>query len=145
MNARNQTLDRLSSRKLERFITQYKCSQGLNSEQIKQIQAIEREDPQLFDELASKKKWTHVQKNGSKAIKDQSLNNSYWDQINHSPKAAVDILVTPTVLKMDRASCDHLLKAILEEKKDEDYKQNVIQMTRLAERNKMMMKHNDRL
>jgi len=80
----------------------------------------------LFDELASKKKWTHVQKNGSKAIKDQSLNNSYWDQINHSPKAAVDILVTPTVLKMDRASCDHLLKAILEEKKDEDYKQNVI-------------------
>ena len=26
INARNQTLDRLSSRKLERFITQYKCS-----------------------------------------------------------------------------------------------------------------------
>lgn len=46
---------------------------------------------------------------------------------------------------MDRASCDHLLKAILEEKKDEDFKQNVIQMTRLADRNRMMQKHNDRL
>jgi len=38
----------------------------------------------------------------------------------------VDTLVTPTVLRMDRASCDHLLKAILEEKKEEDFKQNVI-------------------
>lgn len=46
---------------------------------------------------------------------------------------------------MDRASCDHLLKAILEEKKDEDFKQNVIQMTRLADRNRLMLKHNERL
>ena len=35
--ARNQTLDRLSSRKLERFITQYQCSQGLTQEQIDHI------------------------------------------------------------------------------------------------------------
>lgn len=46
---------------------------------------------------------------------------------------------------MDRTSCDNLLKAILEEKKEEDAKKNIIQMTRLADRNRMMKKHNDRL
>ena len=37
--------ERYSARKLERFITQYQCSQGLTDEQIEQIQKIERDDP----------------------------------------------------------------------------------------------------
>ena len=46
---------------------------------------------------------------------------------------------------MDRNSCDNLLNAILTEKKEEDFKKNVIQTTRLQDRNKMMKRHNDRI
>ena len=46
---------------------------------------------------------------------------------------------------MDRNSCDNLLNAILMEKREEDFKKNVIQMTRLEERNKIMKRHNDRI
>jgi hypothetical protein len=46
---------------------------------------------------------------------------------------------------MDRRSCDNLLNNILTEKKEEDFKKNVIQKTRQQERNKMMKRHNDRI
>lgn len=42
------------------------------------------------------------------------------------PKSTVDGIVTRRVLEMDRRSCDNLLKAILEEKKEEDLKKNII-------------------
>jgi len=32
---------------------------------------MERENPTLFDEIASRKKWTYVVKNTQKAINDQ--------------------------------------------------------------------------
>ncbi len=48
----------------------------------------------LFDELANKKKWTHVNKNTTKALKDQSLNNAYWNLLNHVPQKNVKHVVT---------------------------------------------------
>jgi hypothetical protein len=46
------------------------------------------------------------------------------------PKRQVDNIVTKRVLDMDQGSCDNLLNAILEQKKSEDMKQNIIQRER---------------
>lgn len=77
---------------------QYNGSQGLTDDQINQIKLIEEQDPQLFEELANKKKWTYVCKNSTKAIKDQKLNNSYWNLLNHAPPSQVKNIVTQKVL-----------------------------------------------
>ena len=53
---------------------------------MQQVQRLETEDPQAYEELANKKKWTHVQKNTTKAIRDQHLNNNYWNLLNHIPR-----------------------------------------------------------
>ena len=45
--------------------------------------------------------------------------------MNSLPKKLVDTIVTPSVLKMDKNSCENLLKAILDEKKREEYCKNV--------------------
>ena len=42
------------------------------------------------------------------------------------PKDTVDSIVTPSVLKMDKASCDNLLKNLLEEKIKEDEKKEIV-------------------
>jgi len=46
------------------------------------------------------------------------------------PKQQVDNIVTKRVLAMDKDSCDNLLNAILDQKKQEDTKQNIIQRER---------------
>ena len=130
MKEKQDGFERYSARKLERFIQQYQCSQGLSDEQIEQIKKIEETDPQLFDELSSKKKWTFVSKNTNKAIKDQKLNNSYWNLLNHMPKQQVSNIVTKRVLAMDKNACDNQLNAILDQKKQEDTKQSIIQRER---------------
>lgn len=80
------------------------------------------EDPNLFEELASKKKWTYVVKNPERAMKDAATNNQYWNLLNNLPRKRVGHIVTDSVLKMDKRSCENLLKAILEEKKEEDFR-----------------------
>ena len=61
------------------------------------------------------------------------------------PKRQVDNIVTKRVLDMDKGSCDNLLNAILEQKKSEDMKQNIIQRERQLQRNKLAIKHNLRI
>ena len=80
------------------------------------------EDPNLFEELASKKKWTYVVKNPERAMKDAATNNQYWNLLNNLPRKRVGHIVTDSVLKMDKRSCENLLKAMLEEKKEEDFR-----------------------
>ena len=46
---------------------------------------------------------------------------------------------------MDKRSCENLLQAILDEKKDEDFKKSLIQKERIIERNKTVKKHNQNL
>jgi hypothetical protein len=46
------------------------------------------------------------------------------------------------VLEMDKRSCENLLKAILEEKKEEDLKKSLVQQERLISRNKTTERHN---
>ncbi len=87
---------------------------------------MENEKPMLFDEIANRKKWTYVCKNTQKALKDQNINNNFWGYLNHMPKNQVNCIVTKRVLQMDKRSCDNLLNAILEDKKEEDFKKRTI-------------------
>lgn len=58
------------------------------------------------------------------------------------PKKKVSHIVTNRVLEMDKRSCENLLKAILEEKKEEDMKKALVQQERLIARNKTTERHN---
>jgi hypothetical protein len=69
----------------------------------------------MLDEIACRKRWTHVIKNTSKALKEQHMNNHYWNLINHAPQNMVKNVVTDAVLKMDMNSCEKLLKSIINE------------------------------
>jgi len=46
---------------------------------------------------------------------------------------------------MDKRSCDNLLNAILEDKKEEDMKKRTIKQEMNLERNKLMRRHNERM
>ena len=81
----------------------------------------------LFDEVACRKKWTYVSKNTSKALKDQGMNSAYWNILNHVPKSSVAGIVTKSVLRMDKRSCDNLLNAIFLDKLEEDARKKIIQ------------------
>ena len=48
------------------------------------------------------------------------MNNNYWNLLNHLPSNQVNSIVTPLVLRLDKRSCDNLLKEILKEKKEDD-------------------------
>lgn len=76
--------------------------------------------------MLHKRKWKTVNKNPTNAIKDVSINNQYWNLLNNMPKDTVDSIVTPSVLKMDKVSCDNLLKNLLDEKIKEDEKKEIV-------------------
>lgn len=83
---------------------------------MEELNAFEREDPELFDELAMKRRWTFVSKDPSRAIKDSvSLKTSYWNLLNHLPKDKVKKIVTNQALKLDQESCKMILEKILKE------------------------------
>ena len=75
-----------------------------------------QEDPQVFEELSAKKKWTYVTKNPERAMKEQNTNHQYWNLLNNLPTKKVDEIVTKSILEMDKRSCENLLQSILEEK-----------------------------
>lgn len=50
------------------------------------------------------------------------MNICYWNLLNHAPEATVKNIVTQRVLNMDKRSCDNLLNAILDEKRQDDAK-----------------------
>ena len=124
---------------------QYNGSQEMSPEKIEMVKSFEAENPVLYDELANKKKWTHINKNSTKALKDLSMNNNFWYLLNHMPKSQVSSVVTPRILQMDQRSCDELLQGILEEKQQDGIKQSLIQRERMAARNKLAQRHNDRI
>lgn len=117
----------------------------MSPEKIEMVKSFEAENPVLYDELANKKKWTHINKNSTKALKDLSMNNNFWYLLNHMPKSQVSSVVTPRILQMDQRSCDELLQGILEEKQQDGIKQSLIQRERMAARNKLAQRHNDRI
>jgi len=45
-----------------------------------------------------KKKWSNVSKDPTRALKDQQLNQSYWNMLNHLPKKGVNNIVTNHIL-----------------------------------------------
>tara|TARA_B110000285_G_C15111595_1_gene611452 strand:+ start:907 stop:1236 length:330 start_codon:yes stop_codon:yes gene_type:complete len=95
--------------------------------------------------MLHKRKWKSVHKNPSTAIKDIPINNQYWNLINNLPKDTVDSIVTPRVLKMDKESCDNLLKNLLDEKVREDNKKEILKQEKQINRNKLVYNHNKML
>lgn len=136
---------RFLSRQTERLVNQYQSSQRLNHTEIEEASRLESENPMLFDEIANKKKWSYIRKNTTKAIRDQDMNNNYWNLLNHVSKSQVKSIVTPNVLNMDKRSCDGLLKEILKEKIADDAKKNLVQQERGLLRNKLALRHNQRM
>jgi hypothetical protein len=65
--------------------------------------------------------------------------------INNLPKDTVDSIVTPRVLKMDKESCDNLLKNLLDEKVREDNKKEILKQEKQINRNKLVHNHNKML
>jgi hypothetical protein len=53
-------------------------------EKKKIVTKLENESPGLLEELLCRRRFTHVTKNTSKALKDVDMNNSYWNLLNHS-------------------------------------------------------------
>ena len=70
MNTKSSVQERYYKRKMERMVNQYKSKQGMKEEEIESIKAMEQKDPEIIDEIACRRRWTHVTKNTSKAIKE---------------------------------------------------------------------------
>ena len=64
-----------------------------------------------------RRKWTNVNKDPVKGMKDDFMNkNSYWGTLNHLPAKGVGKIVTDKILDMDRQTCDRILQNILQDK-----------------------------
>ena len=103
---------------------------------------MSEQDPDGYEEMLHKRKWKSVHKNPSTAIKDISINNQYWNLINNLPKDTVNSIVTPRVLKMDKESCDNLLRNLLNEKVKDDAKKEIFKLEKQINRNKLVYNHN---
>lgn len=100
------------------------------------------EDPDMFEEMLAKKKWTYASKDPNRAIKQMQLNNHFWNLLNDLPNKTIKAIVTPKILNMDKQSCDSILNAFLKEKNAEDTKKLMMQKDRMINRNKMVARHN---
>lgn len=89
-----------------------------------------------------KKKWSSVKRNPERAMKQVPLGNQYWHLMNDLPKNKVNHLVTPYILKLDKRSCNEILKSFLREKQTEDIKKQIMSKDKLINRNKMVARHN---
>ena len=56
----------------------------MNMEKKQIVTKLENESPGLLEELLCRRRFTHVTKNTSKALKDVDMNNNYWNLLNHS-------------------------------------------------------------
>jgi len=67
---RSDSHSRIAARKLERSIVQFKAGQALREKDRLNVTSLSDEDPTLFDELVQKPKWTYVQKDPQRALKN---------------------------------------------------------------------------
>jgi hypothetical protein len=77
-----------------------------------------------------KKKWTNVNKDPSKGIKDQNTTQTYWHLLNHLPQKGVDNIVNDKIINYDKSSCEHILKKYYESIQNEEFKKENIQTER---------------
>ena len=56
----------------------------MNKEKKQIVTKLENDSPGLLEELLYRRRFTHVTKNTSKALKDVDMNNNYWNLLNHS-------------------------------------------------------------
>ena len=79
---------------------QYKANQPLGKDISKEeLEALELEDPDLFEDLSTKMRWSHVSKDPCKPGKES--NPGYWSIIDHLSKDRVSKIVTDIALRMD--------------------------------------------
>ena len=109
---------------MEREIVQYKAKQELSEPAEEQVKAIEQQDPATFEELSLKRRWSSVCRDPDRGIAAEHANTTIapWPLINHMSPKQVSTIVTKKILKLDQASCKHILECMLAEKKEEELK-----------------------
>ena len=70
-------------------------------------------------------RWTSLQKDPSKAIKNEYLNGQQWSLLNNMPEDHIKKVVTDKVLRMDKNTCQSILEKMLTEKKNEEMKKDI--------------------
>lgn len=116
----------------------------LTEQEQSEVASIEQNNPALFEEMACSKRFSHTQKNTSKAMANFKMNNNYWSLLNHVPKKQVGNIVTKRVLEMDQRSCEALLLRIIDEQRLEDSRRQIQQAEREAQRHQLKSKHDQR-
>ena len=91
---------------------------GTNEEFVK---ALEETDPDTFEELAVKRRWSSVCKDPNRGLRDHDT-IAAWPIVNHMSPRQVGAIVNKKVLKMDQESCKHILESILAERKQVELK-----------------------
>eukprot|EP00347_Sterkiella_histriomuscorum_P001141 403373167 len=155
---KSQSHARYFKRKIERDIVskqlllmynaqiEYKSQQRQKKEIQKEVEIFESQEPEIFDELAMKMRWTHVQKDPTKGLKDlQTFRLDSLNLVNHLPQEKVDKIVTSKVLKFDQDSCKMILENILKEQQTKDFKMNSQKIDREQLRKRLKTSHNKTL
>jgi len=86
-----------------------------------EVRNLEQQDPSTFDEMSLKRRWSSVCKDPEIGIKDAKT-LAPWPIVNHMSPHQVHSIVTKKILKLDQASCKHILECMLEEKREDESK-----------------------
>ena len=89
-----------------------------------QVRALEQQDPAAFEELSLKRRWSSVCRDPDRGLAAERANTTIapWPLINHMSPKQVQAIVNKKILKLDQASCKHILECMLEEKREEELK-----------------------
>jgi hypothetical protein len=81
-----------------------KAGKELPAEQSEQLKLLEKTDPDTFDELAMRRRWSSVCKNPEIGMKQEQarLTLAPWPMVNHMSPTQVSYIVTNKILKLDQ-------------------------------------------
>ena len=80
-----------------------KAGQKIPAESADQLKQLETQEPETFDELAMRRRWSSVCKNPDVGMKQMNagLTLAPWPLVNHMSPSQVSYIVTKKVLKLD--------------------------------------------
>ena len=114
----------------------FKSNQPVDEGKIEDIGDLANTEPQLFDQMATKRSITYKDPGNTK-----QPNMQLWNLINQLPTYHINQVIRPKIIQMDKQACETIQEKIEGDKKSEELQRLWHQNNRIELRTKFIKKH----
>ena len=114
----------------------FKSNQPVDEAKLEDIGDLANTEPQLFDQLATKRSITYKDPGNTK-----QPNMQLWNLINQLPTYQINQVIRPKIAQMDKQACQTIQSKIESEKRSEELQKLWHQNNRVELRAKFITKH----